>query len=146
MTFGTIYGRANGSFRIQDDSDNNDSTGLTDLGAAFQVREFTRDTGNTAKDFVDGTLTHTSSAGKFSGPLNLSIVGGRRGITAQLYLDGDIVEVLIYSSELSADDRQLVEGSLAWKYGLEGNLPGGHPHKNVDPNIGPDVGTVVTLR
>jgi hypothetical protein len=84
--------------------------------------------------------------GKFNGTFNLSILGGRLTSGGPVYLDGEIVEVLIYSSELSTSNRQLAEGSLAWKYGLEGNLPAGHPHKNVDPNLQAAAGTVVAIR
>jgi hypothetical protein len=34
-----------------------------------------------------------------------------------------------------ANNRQLVEGYLAWKWGLVGNLPGGHPYKTLAPNL-----------
>jgi hypothetical protein len=130
-SFGTIYGRANGTFRIQSETAN-DASGHSNMTGAFQFRSFARDTGNTVSAYVDGTLDDTPSA--VAGTFDLHAVGARLS-AGPLYLDGDIVEVLIYSSELSATDRQLVEGSLAWKYGLEGNLPGGHPHKDVDPNI-----------
>ena len=32
-------------------------------------------------------------------------------------------------------DRQLVEGYLAWRWGLEGNLPAGHPYKSAAPTV-----------
>ena len=140
--FGTIYGRANGSFRIQSETAT-DASGHSDMTAAFQFRSFARDTGNTVSATLDGTLDDTPSV--VLGTFDLHTVGARLG-AGPLYLDGDIVEVLIYSSELSADDRQLVEGSLAWKYGLEGNLPGGHPHENVDPNTVGLAGTVIKFQ
>jgi hypothetical protein len=51
-------------------------------------------------------------------------------------LTGDYCELIIFSSLLSTTDRQLVEGYLAWKWGLEGNLPAGHPYKNAAPTLG----------
>ena len=112
------------------------------MTAAFQFRSFARNTGNQVTAYVDGSLDDGPNA--VAGTFDLHGVGAR--LIGPLYLDGDIAEVLIYSSELSADDRQLVEGSLAWKYGLEGNLPGGHPHKNVDPNIAGLAGTVIKFQ
>jgi hypothetical protein len=44
-----------------------------------------------------------------------------------------IGEILIYSSVLSMVDRQAVEGYLAWKWGLQGNLPAGHLYKGAAP-------------
>jgi hypothetical protein len=41
---------------------------------------------------------------------------------------GNICEVMAYSNALSTPDRQTVEGYLAWKWGLQGNLPVTHPY------------------
>jgi hypothetical protein len=48
-------------------------------------------------------------------------------------LKGRLAEVLFYNRVLSADDRQTVEGYLAWKWGLQGNLPTTHPYKFLSP-------------
>jgi hypothetical protein len=42
-------------------------------------------------------------------------------------------EIIIFRSEISALQRQQVEGYLAWKWGLVGNLPSDHPYKNAPP-------------
>jgi hypothetical protein len=47
---------------------------------------------------------------------------------------GDIAEMLIYKTALSTTERQLVEGLLAWKYGMQASLPDGHPWKETDPS------------
>jgi hypothetical protein len=47
--------------------------------------------------------------------------------------DAQVAEVLVYNTTASSDDRQKVEGYLAWKWGLQGNLPGGHPYKHGAP-------------
>jgi hypothetical protein len=41
---------------------------------------------------------------------------------------GTVCEVLAYNFELSTDQRQAVEGYLAWKWGLSATLPVGHPY------------------
>ena len=48
-------------------------------------------------------------------------------------LTGDYSEFLVFDSQLSTTNQQLVEGYLAWKWGLQGNLPAGHPYKNAAP-------------
>jgi hypothetical protein len=48
-------------------------------------------------------------------------------------LKGRVAEILFYSRVLAADDRQTVEGYLAWKWGLQGNLPTTHPYKFLSP-------------
>ncbi len=41
----------------------------------------------------------------------------------------DIFELLVYSSKLENKDIQTIEGYLAWKYGLQNNLPLNHLYK-----------------
>ncbi len=47
--------------------------------------------------------------------------------------NGYIGEVIVYYSALSALQRQQMEGYLAWKWGLQGNLPSTHPYKLYPP-------------
>ena len=42
----------------------------------------------------------------------------------------DMGEGIVYNSILSDAQRQQVEGYLAWKWGLQANLPAGHPYLN----------------
>jgi hypothetical protein len=58
---------------------------------------------------------------------------GREGASTGPY-SGLIHEVLSYNSVLSAENRQSVEGYLAWKWGLQGSLPSTHPYKLIAPN------------
>ena len=46
---------------------------------------------------------------------------------------GFIGEVLAYNTNISQAEYQKVEGYLAWKWGIQGQLPGGHPYKNSAP-------------
>jgi hypothetical protein len=48
------------------------------------------------------------------------------------YIDADINEVVV-TSNLSDADRQKIEGYLAWKWGIEDDLPVDHPYKNSTP-------------
>jgi hypothetical protein len=58
---------------------------------------------------------------------------GREISSTGLY-SGLIHEVLSYNSVLSTTNRQIVEGYLAWKWGLQGSLPSTHPYKLIAPN------------
>lgn len=49
------------------------------------------------------------------------------------YFDGDFAEILIFPSVLSIQNRLIVEGYLAHKWGLESSLPTGHPYKTNAP-------------
>jgi hypothetical protein len=46
-------------------------------------------------------------------------------------------EVVICDAALTAADRQKLEGYLAWKWGLEANLPADHPYKTNPPTVAP---------
>ena len=55
-------------------------------------------------------------------------IGGRQqGATD--YGDKYISEVVCCNTKLSTIDRQKLEGYLAWKWGLEADLPADHPHE-----------------
>ena len=47
--------------------------------------------------------------------------------------NSQVGELIICDTALSTDDRQKLEGYLAWKWGLEANLPSGHPYKEAAP-------------
>lgn len=57
--------------------------------------------------------------------------------TLTYYLNGQIAEVIGYNRVLSTVERQTMEGYLAWKWGLHGNLPNTHPFKNYPPYANP---------
>lgn len=50
-----------------------------------------------------------------------------------VFLNGDISEILAFNTVLSQTKRQEIEGCLMWKYRLEANLPVAHPYKTFDP-------------
>jgi hypothetical protein len=49
---------------------------------------------------------------------------------------GKIAEVVITLFEPTLRDRRTIEGYLAWKWGLDANLPANHPYRNRPPLIG----------
>ena len=59
-------------------------------------------------------------------------IGNQANPTAE-YWNGAVGEVIIYNVALSDTNRQKVEGYLAWKWGIQGSLPAGHPYKSVAP-------------
>ncbi len=46
-----------------------------------------------------------------------------------------VCEILQYNGVLATNERQQVEGYLAWKWGLQGNLPSNHPFKSTKPQV-----------
>ena len=51
-------------------------------------------------------------------------------------MNGWICENLLYTTELSDAQCQIVEGYLAWKWGIVALLPATHPYRNRPPLIG----------
>ena len=47
---------------------------------------------------------------------------------------GTIYEIIYYNLSLTTNQFQQVEGYLAWKWGLQANLPANHPYKNSSPS------------
>jgi len=86
-------------------------------------------TGNQSRAFIDGTQT----SGVFSTPY------GGNGLTLgwegspQNSWQGLMHEVVLVATTLAAPERQRIEGHLAWKWGLQGNLPVDHPWKAAPP-------------
>ena len=66
---------------------------------------------------------------------NMFILGKRNVGGFQENMTGNVFEVVQYNSDLGQTSRQQVEGYLAWKWGLQANLPVNHPYKNAAPSI-----------
>jgi len=70
-----------------------------------------------------------------------AIASGYDGTNA--YFQGDIAEIVLISSVLVDSDRQLFEGYLAWKWGLQTSLPSGHPYEEAAPVLPGNDGDIV---
>ena len=84
---------------------------------------------------LDGTLTPSTQNTGQAGNFNLTSYGiGTNTNTADVqYWAGYIAEVIYYTGLLTTLQRQQIEGYLAWKWGLQANLPALHPYKNAPP-------------
>ena len=89
--------------------------------------------GTTMNAWFDGSTFSTPLTASFStfGAIN---IGGIDDFTIRRFA-GDLAETIIVSSVTSTTDRQLIEGYLAWKWGLQANLPNDHPYKNAAPTV-----------
>jgi hypothetical protein len=82
---------------------------------------------NGGAEIKDNTANASSSSSNPTAALRLGATGSTAPLT------GYIAEVVICNAKLSDSDRQRVEGYLAWKWGLQGNLAAGHPYLNAAP-------------
>jgi hypothetical protein len=85
--------------------------------------------------YLNGSQTRTtSSSPTISGSGATVLIGAYSdGTYGELYV-GTMSEIVIYNQVLSTAQRQQVEGYLAWKWGLQANLPTStHPYKAIKP-------------
>jgi hypothetical protein len=130
------------------------STGLIVNGATglslntLNLHEFTFATGSSGSAYIylDGrqtgsniSINFTFTAGGF-----FSLGNWKNGASYGTFFTGQINETVVYSNVLSTAQRQQVEGYLAWKWGLQSNLPSSHPYRyapqgvyQIPPNIRP---------
>ena len=66
-------------------------------------------------------------------------------ITDASPLLGGIREIILVSSAVGLSEKQLIEGYLAWKWGLEAKLPADHPHKAAAPAVEAPTGLIVAF-
>ncbi len=71
---------------------------------------------------------------------SISFTPGSQGTTIGSYngggyLNGTINEIVVYNSVLTTSERQVVEGYLAWKWGIQASLQALHPYKNLKPSL-----------
>jgi len=77
----------------------------------------------------NGTLLATGDGGSQNWTVNLNIGKSPGGAhTNSIYAE---VVILAGASDVSTIEK--LEGYLAWKWGLEGSLPAGHPYKSAAP-------------
>lgn len=59
---------------------------------------------------------------------------GSRNNGASVQMNANLHELVIYDAVLDTSNREKIEGYLAWKWGLQANLPVGHAYKNKPPS------------
>ena len=88
------------------------------------------DTGATPLNYYEFG-TQLTTAGTYNATYTsprITTVGCRGGGTAYgEFLNGTILELIVYNSTLGTQARQQIEGYLAWKWGLQASLSVSHP-------------------
>jgi hypothetical protein len=90
---------------------------------------------NTNSGFINGSASDSTGLTDNGSISNSDVLDiGSRAVGAGA-MTGDIAEVLVGGATLTSSDRQKLEGYLAWKWGLEDNLPSAHPYKTFPPTF-----------
>jgi hypothetical protein len=95
--------------------------------SAWDMFSHSRTAGSAYTFNWNGTSTYTgsSSSGNNMTGLGINIIGENS--------DCDVAEIALYSVVLTSTQIQIIEGYLAWKWGLQTNLPVGHPYRSAAP-------------
>ncbi|MBT8037962.1 MAG: M6 family metalloprotease domain-containing protein, partial [Verrucomicrobiae bacterium] len=99
--------------------------------ATGSIVNYIWDVGSPKQIFANGSLE--GSGHNALAPGTMSGGGRISNVVGHGYLGGKIAEIVIVSGSVSQADRELLEGYLAHKWGMEGNLPSGHPYKTAPP-------------
>jgi len=84
---------------------------------------------------IDGVSTNFAlGANGFQGMSIGQIRGNPDAVDGRYHIIGSVRDVIVAKVALTESDRQKLEGYLAHKWGLTGNLPADHPYKNSPPH------------
>jgi hypothetical protein len=110
-----------------------EATGMTGTNQlSLVVATYTAGTiGVVSSLFHNGTLVSTVNTTRSD--LGEGVFIGVNSDLGTGFLSGGIGELLIGCFFAATTDRQIVEGYLAHKWGLQGSLPSGHPYKTNPP-------------
>ncbi|MBO94294.1 MAG: hypothetical protein CMI32_05275, partial [Opitutales bacterium] len=119
------------------------TSGADDLNIAYELNAQNVLTitygGGVRKFFGNGAQKDSvTDAGPIAAAPNspLSIGGRVRDNGArQALAKAKIAEIIVFNSSLSDGERQMIEGYLAHKWGLDGSLDAAHPHKAAAPDF-----------
>lgn len=141
----TLLGDTNQTFVSQDPTG-----GSADLVLSTPIRstllvEYTWNRTYNHSIYLFGSTVRTSTVANLTTTYNTGnslFVGALQNATgtapaAGYYLNGYIGEILLYNSSISAYNRHAAEGYLAWKWGLQSNLPPQHPFYSQSPPAQP---------
>ena len=80
---------------------------------------------------VSGSIaTHTD----FNCPASLGALVYCGATLASQFYNGSMNEIIVYNQNLSVSDYQKIEGYLAWRWGIQSNLPITHPYYLFPPS------------
>jgi hypothetical protein len=130
---GTTQGWANWSRDVGDSAFSCDIGGGHHIFAGWNTSLVAGNNIVIARDGLSAVYTNANG--------NLALTGDGLGVGELVgsftrYTNASIAEVVILPVAVTTAQQQLIEGYLAHKWGLEANLPAGHPYKSTPPYIG----------
>ena len=123
-------------------NDLNTNTPSQNMNGVWAITGMTLNT-NVLTPYYNGTALNTKS-GTMGSTTGFIIGDAPSGYRGQCW-NGYMAEIIMFPTVLGNTQRQQVEGYLAWKWGLQGNLPAGHLYKNINNNYNPFPSTTPAL-
>jgi hypothetical protein len=80
--------------------------------------------------YRNGVQIMFSSSYSWNQPASVVFLLGKRFDSSSGQISGNIAEAAVYRYQLDRTSRQNVEAYLAWKWGLQTQLPSNHPYRN----------------
>jgi len=114
------------------------STNLT-TASAWQLLEAINpdpSQSSTMAVYLNGALQASGVAQAGTTPVTASLYINGQGGTSTNSFQSYVAEILVFNTGLSETNRRLVEGYLAWKWGIQGLLPNTHPYYSATPSAG----------
>jgi hypothetical protein len=106
--------------------------GFTGLTSGWNIIVYTVSQGFQSL-YGNGTLAATNTTSIIEIYSSGIVYLGRNYLGGTTYYNSDMAELLMIFDNPNTFKRQQVEGYLAWKWGLQANLPASHPFKNAPP-------------
>jgi hypothetical protein len=140
-----VQGAANASVVLswqESGGDQGTSYAYEDYVTNTIISAFNNPNGGIFSNYTDGVADAKPAAGSWhivgatvevNGPDSAAFmrIGGNHN--GSNFPDGNLRELIVWNQTISAADRQKLEGYLAHKWGLEGNLDSAHPYKAAPP-------------
>jgi hypothetical protein len=98
------------------------------------IASYVKNSGGIIQGTFNGVLSNPFSSVQSYDNTSFNTIGNSsNNFSTADYLNGIIYELIIYNKTLSKDERQLIEGYLAHKWGLTSHFPNEHPYKFLAP-------------
>jgi hypothetical protein len=114
------------------------STNLT-TASAWQLLEAINpdpSQSSTMAVYLNGNLRASGVAQAGTTPVTAPLFINGQGGTSTNSFQSYVAEILVFNTGLSQSNRYLVEGYLAWKWGIQSLLPNTHPYYEATPSAG----------
>ena len=106
---------------------------LPAVGVAFMDGYYGSTTDGTMENWLNGSLSGSKANANSADSVNRGIIVGGLSQNSPSSAQADIAECVVVAGVRVTAIQQKIEGYLAWKWGLEGDLPVGHPYKAAPP-------------